>query len=623
MKIQHQRGYRMLEKIKSPQDIKQLSMQETEMLCAEMREVILQTVSQNGGHLGSNLGIVEATLALHKKFNSPEDKIIFDVGHQCYPHKLLTGRYEKFSTLRTLNGVSGFPNRSESEHDILNEGHCGTSLSAALGIATANKLRGSDAYTIAVVGDGALTNGMIYEALNNCADKDLNLIILINDNEMSISKNIGGLHAYLSRIRTSRKYFRLKRGMEKVLLHIPLIGRGLAVGFKHIKDFCKLLFVKNNIFEDLGILYLGPVDGHNMKKLDIVLDEAIAKHKCCIVHMNTVKGKGYEHAEKEPDKYHGVSPFDREQGISQGSGAPTFTSVVSEMLCEKAQTDERLCAITAAMRDGTGLSTFAEKYPERFFDVGIAEEHAVTYAAGLARGGMKPVLALYSTFAQRSYDQFLHDVAIQRLPFVLLLDRAGLVPGDGLTHQGIFDYPLLSSVPNVKIYSPETYDETRNIFEKAYASEDFSVIRYPKGAQKQYSPAKKMMKCGDCLEYSEGIEKADTVIVTYGRITSVAHEAIVRLAEPQRIGILKLVQIFPLDMENIMSLIGNAKRIYFLEEGYRFGGVSEKLSSALHGEKKVEIHAIEGFVEHGNMNELFDFCGFTAENVAKRIMDMK
>ncbi len=612
----------MLEKIKSPQDIKNLSMQEMEALCAEMRETILHTVSRNGGHLGSNLGIIEATLVLHKKFNSPEDSIIFDVGHQCYPHKLLTGRYEKFSTLRTLDGVSGFPNRSESEHDILNEGHCGTSLSAALGIATANKLRGSDAYTIAVVGDGALTNGMIYEALNNCADKDLNLIILINDNEMSISQNIGGLHDYLSRIRTSRKYFRLKRGTEKILLHIPLIGRGLAVGFKHIKDFCKLLFVKNNIFEDLGIIYLGPVDGHNMQKLGIVLDEAKSKHKSCIVHMNTVKGKGYEKAEKEPDKYHGVSPFDREKGISQGNGRPTFTSVVGEMLCEKAKTDDKLCAITAAMRDGTGLSAFAGQYPDRFFDVGIAEEHATTYAAGLARGGMKPVLALYSTFAQRSYDQFVHDIAIQKLPFVLLLDRAGLVPGDGVTHQGIFDYPLLSSVPNVKIYSPETYDEVRKIFEKAYESTDFSVIRYPKGSQKNYLPAKKMVKNGDFLEYSEGIEKADTVIVTYGRMTSVAHEAIAKIGNHKKIGILKLVQIFPLDMAEIMRLIGNAKTVYFLEEGYRFGGVSEKIAAELRGEKKVVIHAIETFVEHGNLDELFDFCGFTAENVASRIMDI-
>lgn len=610
----------MLETIKSPQDIKNLSMQEMEALADEMRSTIMRVVSKNGGHLGSNLGIVEATLVLHKEFNSPEDKIIFDVGHQCYPHKLLTGRYEKFETLRMLDGVSGFPNRSESEHDVLNEGHCGTSISAALGIATANKLRGSDAYTIAIVGDGALTNGMIYEALNNCADKNINLIILINDNEMSISPNIGGLHAYLSKIRTSKKYFRLKHGTEKALLRIPGIGKGIASGFKKLKDLFKRISVKNNFFEDLGLIYLGPVDGHDMKKLSIVFDEARSKHQCCIVHVNTIKGKGYEKAEKEPGKYHGVSPFEIDTGVSSGQGA-TFTSFVGEMLCEKAKEDDKLCAITAAMSDGTGLTPFAKAYPERFFDVGIAEEHAVTYAAGLAAGGMKPVLALYSTFAQRSYDQFVHDVAIQKLPFVLLLDRAGLVPGDGVTHQGIFDYPLISSVPNVKIYSPETYQEVRKIFEKAYESKDFSVIRYPKGSEKAYLGAQKMVKNGDSFEYSEGIEDADTVIVTYGRITSVAHEAIQKIGNRKKMGVLKLVQIFPLNMTEILKLIGKAKNVYFLEEGYRFGGVSEKIAAELRGERKVTIHAIETFVEHGSLDELFDFCGFTSENVANKILN--
>ncbi len=610
----------MLENIHSPEDIKHLSMQEMEILANEMRETILQVVSKNGGHLASNLGIVEAMIVLHREFHSPEDKIIFDVGHQCYPHKLLTGRYEAFSSLRTLDGISGFPNRSESEHDILNEGHCGTSLSAALGIATANKLQESDAYTIAVVGDGALTNGMIYEALNNCADKELNLIILINDNEMSISPNIGGLHNYLSRIRTSKKYFSLKRGTEKFLMRIPLIGRGLAVGFKHIKDFFKLLFVKNNLFEDLDLIYLGPVDGHDMKKFKIVIEEAKTKHRCCIVHMKTVKGKGYEKAETEPDRYHGVSPFEVDVGVA-GGGGKTFTSVVGEMLCEKAKEDEKLCAITAAMRDGTGLAPFASAYPDRFFDVGIAEEHAVTYAAGLSAGGMKPVLSLYSTFAQRSYDQFVHDVAIQKLPFVLLLDRSGLVPGDGVTHQGIFDYPLLSSVPNVTIDSPETYAELQNIFENCYANDDFSVIRYPKGAEETYIPAKKMHKNGEFFEFSEGIEDAQTVIVTYGRITKVANESM-KLLEKENIGLLKLIRIFPLDMKEILKHIGNAKRVYFLEEGYRFGGVSEKIAAELRGDKTVKIHAIEQFVEHGKQDELFRFCGFTPETVAENIRKM-
>ncbi len=611
----------MLETIQSPSDIKSLSFQETEVLAEEMRETILRVVSKNGGHLGSNLGIVEATIVLHKEFHSPEDKIVFDVGHQCYPHKLLTGRYESFDTLRTLDGISGFPNRDESEHDILNEGHCGTSISAALGIAVANKLKGSGAYTVAVVGDGAMTNGMIYEALNNCADKELNLIILVNDNEMSISPNVGGLHTYLSRIRTSKKYFTLKRRTEKLLMHIPLIGRGLAVGFKKIKDLCKLIFVKNTLFEDLGLSYLGPVDGHNMRKLSIVLDEAKSKHRCCIVHMHTIKGKGYENAEKEPDKYHGVAPFAIEKGVFSSSGK-SFTSVVGELLYEKAKVDDKLCAITAAMRDGTGLAPFSNAYPERFFDVGIAEEHAVTYAAGLAVGGMKPVLALYSTFAQRSYDQFMHDVAIQKLPFILLLDRSGLVPGDGITHQGIFDYPLLSSVPNVNIYSPETYDEVRTVFEHVYDREDFSIIRYPKGAEASYTSAKKMIKNGNVLKYSEDIDRAETVIITYGRIAKVANE-VIKLLDKEEIGLLKLIRIFPLDIQEILRLTENAKRIYFLEESYRYGGVSEKIAAEIRGDKKVMIHAVDRFVEHGGIDELFRFCGFTAENVAEKILEMK
>ncbi len=607
----------MLEKIKSPEDIRELSHEELNLLASEMRETILRVVSENGGHLGSNLGIVEATLSLHKNFHSPEDKIIFDVGHQCYPHKLLTGRYEQFASLRTFGGISGFPNRAESEHDILNEGHCGTSISAALGIAKANQLKGSDAYTIAIVGDGAMTNGMIFEALNNCADEKLNLIILVNDNEMSISPNIGGLHTYLSRIRTSKKYFSLKRKTEKVLMCIPLIGKGLALGFKHIKDFFKLLFVHNNWFEDLGLIYLGPVDGHDMKKLDIIFEEAKTKHRCCIVHMNTVKGKGYEKAESEPDKYHGVSAFDPDAGVP--TGGCSFTSVIGDLLMEKANEDASLCTVTAAMRDGTGLAPFSQAYPNRFFDVGIAEEHAVTFAAGLAAGGMKPVLALYSTFAQRSYDQFMHDIAIQKLPFLLLLDRAGLVPGDGVTHQGIFDYPLLSSVPHVKIYSPETYAELKAMFDVAYDSKDFSVIRYPKGKEEVYTPAHKMLEA-DGFSYSEGIENAKTVIVTYGRMAKVAHEAAAKLGG--NVGILKLVRIFPLDTEAILKRLQGADKMYFLEEGYRHGGVSEKLAAALNGEKQIVIHAVEDFVDHGTIEELFAHCGFTAEEVAKRISKM-
>ena len=608
----------MLENIKSPEDLRGLTREEEDLLCAEMREEILRVVSKNGGHLGSNLGIVEAMLVLHQKFHSPEDKIVFDVGHQCYPHKLLTGRYERFETLRRLGGVSGFPNRAESEHDALNEGHCGTSVSGALGIAAANKLRGSDAWTIAIVGDGALTNGMIYEALNNCADKELNLIILINDNEMSISPNVGGLHDYLSRIRTSRRYFRLKRNTEKVLLHIPLIGKGLAHGFKWCKDLCKWLFVKNNLFEDLGIIYLGPVDGHDRKRLSIVLDEAMEKHRVCIVHMNTLKGKGYEIAEREPDRYHSVSPFDRETGLSASAGE-SFTSRAGALTVALAEQDERICAITAAMRDGTGLSPFSAAFPERFFDVGIAEEHAVTYASGLAAGGMKPMVFLYSTFAQRSYDQFIHDVAIQRLPMTLMIDRSGLVPGDGVTHQGIFDYPMLSSVPDITIDSPETYEELERAVKCAYASDSFVAVRYPKGKEEVYERSAPMCR-REHYEYTENLASADIVIVTYGRVARVAHEAAKLLCGKKTVGIVKLTRIFPLDTDELSALIGNGKPIYVLEEGYRFGGVGEKLAAAIGKGRAVHIHAIERFAEHGELDELYASFGFTPNEVAARLM---
>ena len=604
----------MLEQIYSPADIKTLSAEELQTLAAEIREVIIDTVSKNGGHLASNLGMVEATIALHKNFDSPNDKIVFDVSHQCYTHKLLTGRYKDFSTLRQSGGISGFTNRIESEHDIFTEGHSGSSISAALGIAAANKILGKNDYTIAIVGDGSLTNGMIYEALNNCADKNLNLIIILNDNDMSISRNIGGLHDYLSRIRTSKRYYHLKHRTEKFLSAVPLIGKPILVGSKKLKDATKRFFVKNNIFEDLGLVYLGPVDGHNFQKLDIVLEEAKTKHTCCIVHMVTKKGLGYSFSENEPDKYHGVGTFEKEAGILS-TKKESFSSKVGEILCKKAENDPKICAITAAMRDGTGLAPFSKAYPERFFDVGIAEEHAITFAGGLARNGMKPVVLRYSTFAQRVYDQLSHDIALQKLPIVLALDRAGLVPGDGITHQGIFDYAIFSSVPNTEIYAPETYDELEKAFESGFESSNITVIRYPKGSFSEYTPAIPMIQ-NDVFSYSENIGTAETVIVTFGRLTKTAHEAIKK--SKKNIALLKLIRVFPLEYTKIEELLKNAKNIYFLEESYLSGGVSEKLAARLQN-KKIKIHAITEFIEHGELSELNILCGFTAENIESAI----
>ena len=603
----------MLQSIHSPDDIRALTAQELQALAAEIREKIICTVSANGGHLASNLGMTELSIALHRHFHSPEDKIIFDVSHQCYAHKLLTGRYEEFHTLRTHGGISGFTNREESPHDIFTCGHSGASVSAALGIAEANRLRGSSDYTVAVVGDGSLTCGMIYEALNNCAGKKLNLIIILNDNDMSISRNIGGLHDYLSRIRTSKRYYRLKKETEKLLKATPLVGKPLLRTSKRLKDSLKGAFVMNNIFEDLGLIYLGPVDGHHFEKLDIVLEEAKTKHTCCIVHVVTQKGRGYPFAEEMPDRYHATGAFDPKKGIPPRH-ADDNSAKVGGLICEMAERDPNICAITAAMRDGTGLSAFARKFPDRFFDVGIAEEHAVTFAGGLAASGMKPVVFLYSTFAQRVYDQLSHDIAIQKLPLVLMIDRAGLVPGDGITHQGIFDYALFSSVPHTEIFMPETDAELEKAFTAALVSEKISVIRYPKGKYEAYQSPHRMIARQNLLSHSDNIDRAKTVVITAGRLTKNAAEAI--SLSGKDIALIKLIRVFPVPTEEILRLTANAENILLLEENYVHGGFSEKIASHIRG-KNVTVHAINDFAPHGELSDLFRLCGFTKEQLAE------
>lgn len=601
------------------QELKGMSNKQMTELCAKIRKQIIDTVSTNGGHLASNLGMVEATVALHKVFNSPDDKIIFDVGHQSYAHKIITGREDSFSTLRQFGGISGFPNRQESEHDILNEGHSGTSISAAIGIAEANKLLGKDDYTVAVIGDGSLTNGMVYEALNNASNKELRLIILVNDNEMSISKNVGGLHNYFSKLRVSKRYFLFKRRIKRGFSWIPLLGKPLTRLSARIKNMVRRMFVKDNFFEELGLEYLGPIDGNNIKKLIQVLEEAKTRRCCTVVHIRTKKGLGYEYAENEPHKYHGIGKFDIENGCADDA-QDCFSTHMGKKLTEMAEKDEKICAITAAMCDGTGLTQFYEKYPERLFDVGIAEEHAVTFASGLSVIGMKPVVALYSTFAQRAYDQMLHDIAIQGLPMTLLLDRCGLVGGDGITHQGIFDYPLFSSVPNAYIYSPENYSELDYCLERAIADDNFDIIRYPKGQEKIYTPFRNTITDEENLfTYSDNIGEAKNVIITYGRIASLANEAAVELED---VAIIKLIRIFPLNFEKLSELLKDKEHIYVLEESYKHGGVGEKILANIKTNAKAYNHAIEGFVEHGELADLCKFCGFTKEDIIRRIKNL-
>lgn len=599
----------------SLEELKTKKVEELGSVSAELRRKIVDTVSANGGHLASNLGIVDATVALHYVFDSPNDKIIFDVGHQCYAHKLLTGRENEFGTLRQYGGISGFTSRQESCHDILNEGHSGTSVSQALGIAEANKLKGNDDYVIAVVGDGSFTNGMIYEALNNCADKELKLIILLNDNEMSISKNVGGVHGYLSKIRTSKKYFGLKRRAKKVR-RVPLIGKPIVKLLAGIKNAFKRIFVRNNFFECLGLDYIGPVDGNNVAKMVSVLKEAKTKSDgVVVVHITTKKGLGYERAEKHPEKYHSTSKFDREKQELPIQGE-NFSNFMGRLLCEKASQDDKICAVTAAMCDGTGLTEFSKKFPERFFDVGIAEEHAITFSAGLSVSGYKPVVALYSTFAQRVYDQLLHDVSIQNLPFTLLLDRCGLVPGDGITHQGIFDYSLFSMIPNVNIYSPETFKEAEECLNLALNSDKIDIIRYPKGGEERYNLTE-MVEDG-MIQYSSDVSSSKIVIITYGKISRIAKE----LADKLKVGIIKLIRICPINYEKIEELTKNAEGIFFLEEGILSGGVGEKISARIKN-KNIKIKAIDSFVPHGDLDSLYKHLGFDIDTLTREINELK
>ena len=599
----------MLENIHSPADIKNLTPAEITALCGEIREDILTAVSKNGGHLASNLGIVETTVALHRVFDTPRDAIVFDVGHQCYAHKILTGRRDGFAHLRKFGGLSGFPRREESEYDPLSAGHSGPALSSAIGMAEANRQSGKEDWVIAVIGDASFGCGMVYEALQNCAKQGLKLLIVLNDNEMSISKNVGALSDYFTKIRLSRGYFAFKHTVHKICARVPVLGRGVIRCAIGVKEFIKRILNKKNIFENLGLEYLGPVDGKREDTLEYVFREAVRCDRPCIVHVITEKGRGYAPAEEHPDRYHAVSPFDVNTGIPDAPAKMTFSRAFGESMCRLAEEDEHLCAITAAMRDGTGLSAFADAFPHRFYDVGIAEEHAVTFAAGLARGGMRPVVALYSTFAQRTFDQVLHDFALQKLPVVLALDRAGIVPGDGSTHQGLFDVGLFTPVPGVEIYAPESYAELDAVLEESVHSDRISVIRYPRGSETEYDRSV-------WQEISPGITAADfpgntagkpLAILTYGRLAYEALRAAAEIFLTRPVRVIRLKKIYPLDKEAILTAIGTAERCLIAEEGMRRGGIGEMIAAMCAESGKpirVKILAVSDFVSHGDTASL-------------------
>ncbi len=610
----------------TPDALKALPREALSPLCEELRAFLIEKVSKCGGHLASNLGVVELSVALHRVFDSPRDRILFDVGHQSYVHKILTGRGAAFDSLRTPGGLSGFPRREESPHDPFGTGHSSTSLSAALGFARADALRGEDRFTVCVVGDGAFTGGMIHEALNNC-EKNLRLLIVLNENEMSISRNTGLFARYFSRIRSSGRYGTAKRKTRSALARIPLVGKALTRCISFVKGAVKRLVYRNNYFEELGLAYLGPVDGHDEEALERAFLEARARGEVSVVHIHTQKGRGYPVAEENPTAFHGVAPDAGEQTTS-------FHAVCADALAALAKEDKDVCAITAAMGEGTGLSRFGEAFPERYFDVGIAEEHALTFSAGLAAAGMKPYFAVYSTFLQRAYDNLLHDVALQGLPVRLLVDRAGLAEGDGATHHGIFDVAFASHVPGVSIFAPATYGSLRAVLADSLNADAPLLIRYPKGNEDERI-AKLFYPDGDYENYgvrSLGVKSPNAVLIAYGNAVSAALDALLLLGkEGVRTELLLLEALAPYDTlaARVLPHLPAGAPVFFVEEGIRDGGAGVLLGERLHRVQSArgiplcyDVLAVDGhFASPDAPIALRAYCGIDGESVARRVRE--
>ena len=612
----------LLEKIHSPQDLEALSDGELDALCEEIRATIIGTVSDNGGHLASNLGVVELTVALALAFHEPEDTVLFDVGHQSYPYKLLTGRAEEFATIRKEGGLSGFPNREESAFDRFTTGHSSTSISAALGISQANFLQGKPGSVVAVIGDGALSGGLAFEGLNNAGRLHRNFIVVLNDNNMSISRNVGSMARYLTAIRSRAGYIRVKNNVGNSLDKLPVIGKGLASLLRKIKSGIKRLFYNSTIFEDMGFVYYGPFDGHNIRQLKETLEAAKLVQKPVLLHVRTYKGKGYEYAEHDPSMYHGLSGFDVDTGET-GEKSRSFSDVFGGTLCQLAAEDPKICAITAAMQNGTGLGQFREQFKERFFDVGIAEEHAVTFSGGLAVGGMLPVFAVYSTFLQRAYDQLIHDVALQHTKVLLAVDRAGIVGEDGSTHQGLFDAAYLQTLPGICVYSPAYFEELQ--LQMTYLVKEgqgLCAIRYPRGKE-LYRP--RGFKASTAPYQRFGPGSAKVCLVTYGRLFSFAAEACEHLvAQGIPVKLIKLNRITPIPPEAVQSALG-CEKVFFFEEGIRQGGVGEAFGCCLseNGYRGTFVlRAVEDpFVPHAPMFRALEKLGLNAQGMEKLMLE--
>lgn len=614
----------MLERIQKENDIKNLTMEELPVLAQEIREFLVEKVSKAGGHLASNLGVVELTMALHLVFDLPQDKIIWDVGHQSYTHKLLTGRKEGFDSLRSYGGLSGFPKRKESRCDAFDTGHSSTSISAGLGLVEAREIQGEDYQVISVIGDGSLTGGMAYEALNNASHLKANFIIILNDNHMSISENVGGMSKYLSHLRTADLYTGLKKGVTNVLERVPVVGNTMIEQIRKTKSSIKQLVVPGMLFEDMGITYFGPIQGHNIPMLLRALTEAKKVKGPVLLHVMTQKGKGYEPAESAPDIFHGIGPFDIESGkAAVKKNADTYTDVFGKVLCAEAAKNPRIAAVTAAMTDGTGLAGFKRRFPNRFFDVGIAEEHGVTFSAGLAAGGLKPVFAVYSSFLQRGYDQIIHDAALQNLPVVFAVDRAGLVGNDGETHQGIFDISYLSAIPNMTVMSPKNKWEMADMLRFLMEYDGPAALRYPRGtAYDGYREFRAPIEYGK----SEWIcEEEDIAILSVGHMFEEAVQVRKNLKdEGFPCSLINARFVKPVDEEMLLKVSKGHRIVAVIEENVKTGGYGEHVleyTARMNLSVKILMLALpDTYVEHGSIAELRKENGIDSRSMTERIL---
>lgn len=613
----------MLENINSSKDIKKLNIEQKKQLAEEMRKYILEIVSENGGHLASNLGVVELTIALHSVFDVPKDKIVWDVGHQTYVHKIITGRREELKTLRKLNGLAGFPKSKESDADCFNTGHSSTSISAALGMARARDIKGEDNSVLAVIGDGALTGGMALEALNDTGWSKTKMTVILNDNEMSISKNIGGMSMLLSKLRTKRSYNKSSDAVKKMILKIPKIGDAIVKIVIRVKRSIKQLVIPKMFFEDIGFRYLGPVDGHDIAELERMLKISKRLNEPVLLHVLTKKGKGYSIAEKNPDRFHATGPFDLETGKSKKEKKKDYSKVLGEKLVELAKKNDKIVAITASMKDGTGLTEFAKEFPERFFDIGIAEQHAVGVAAGMAKEGTIPVVPIYASFYQRAYDQVIHDVAMQNLPVVMCVDRAGVVGADGETHQGTLDMSFFRLVPNLTIMAPKNFKELEKMLEFAIDSNKPVVIRYPRGGEDEYKMEKQeKLNWGKAEILKEG---KDVTIIAIGKTVARAMKVAEKIEKEQKgisVEVINTRFLKPIDKETIKHSIAKTKNIITMEDGTIMNGLATAVQEIIQEENlqvvKIKHYAYpDQYIEHGSVEELEEIYGVDEETIVR------